>query len=137
MVQEISTPKTTAIAPETVEFFGGDELRIRCFLDKYALRDLSGRIIEKTPLEMWARVAREIASVETDSKKRREWEKKFSWLLEDFRLERGSPDAPRFSIASPQAHRSGHARALNLLSRSRWARRSSPIAIASAPSPTR
>ncbi len=86
MVQEISTPKTTAIAPETVEFFGGDELRIRCFLDKYALRDLSGRIIEKTPLEMWARVAREIASVETDSKKRREWEKKFSWLLEDFRF---------------------------------------------------
>ncbi|MQK95450.1 hypothetical protein, partial [Escherichia coli] len=60
MVQEISTAKTTAIAPETIEFFGGDELRIRCFLDKYALRDLSGRIIEKTPLEMWERVAREI-----------------------------------------------------------------------------
>ncbi len=86
MVQEISTAKTTAIAPETIEFFGGDELRIRCFLDKYALRDLSGRIIEKTPLEMWERVAREIASVETDAKKRREWEKKFSWLLEDFRF---------------------------------------------------
>ncbi len=86
MAQKTRTTKTTPTANETVEFFGGDELRIRCFLDKYALRDLSGKIIEKTPLEMWERVAREIASVETDPKKRREWEKRFSWLLEDFRF---------------------------------------------------
>jgi ribonucleoside-diphosphate reductase alpha chain len=74
------------VAEETLNFFGGDDLRIRCFLDKYALRDRSGKIIEKTPLEMWERVAREIASVEKDAKKRREWEKKFYWLLEDFRF---------------------------------------------------
>jgi ribonucleoside-diphosphate reductase alpha chain len=86
MAQELSTPRTTEIAPETLEFFGGDELRIRCFLDKYALRDLSGKIIEKTPIQMWERVAREIASVEPDAKKRHEWEKKFYWLLEDFRF---------------------------------------------------
>ncbi len=86
MAQELSTPRTTEIAPETLEFFGGDELRIRCFLDKYALRDLTGKIIEKTPIQMWERVAREIASVETDAKKRPEWEKKFYWLLEDFRF---------------------------------------------------
>jgi ribonucleoside-diphosphate reductase alpha chain len=86
MAQEIRTSKAEPIAHETVEFFGGDELRIRCFLDKYALRDLSGHIIEKTPVEMWERVAREIASAETDPKKRREWEKKFYWLLEDFRF---------------------------------------------------
>lgn len=75
-----------AIPNETFEFFGGDELRIRCFLDKYALRDLEGAIVEKTPLEMWERVAREMASVEKDAKKRREWEKRFYWLLEDFRF---------------------------------------------------
>lgn len=78
--------KAAPTANETVEFFGGDELRIRCFLDKYALRDLSGKIVEKTPLAMWERVAREIASAETDPKKRREWEKRFYWLLEDFRF---------------------------------------------------
>ncbi|MCS6903597.1 MAG: adenosylcobalamin-dependent ribonucleoside-diphosphate reductase, partial [Candidatus Bipolaricaulota bacterium] len=78
--------KLEAALQETSEFFGGDELRIRCFLDKYALRDLEGKIVEKTPLEMWARVAREIASVEIDAKRRREWEKKFYWLLEDFRF---------------------------------------------------
>ncbi len=77
---------THAIPNETFEFFGGDELRIRCFLDKYALRDLAGKIVEKTPREMWERVAREMASVETDAKKRREWEKRFYWLLEDFRF---------------------------------------------------
>lgn len=86
MAHKIRTSKAVSTAPETVEFFGGDELRIRCFLDKYALRDLSGNIIERTPLEMWERVAREIASVEADAKKRREWEKRFYWLLEDFRF---------------------------------------------------
>lgn len=78
---------TISTTPQkTFEFFGGDELRIRCFLDKYALRDLSGAIVEKTPMEMWQRVAREISSAETDAKQRREWEKKFYWLLEDFRF---------------------------------------------------
>ncbi len=73
------------IPEETVEFFNGDELRIRCFLDKYALKDLDGKTVEKTPIEMWHRVAKELASVE-DPKKRKEWERKFFWLLEDFRF---------------------------------------------------
>ncbi len=71
---------------ETVEFFQGDELRIRCFLDKYALRDLDGTVVEKTPLEMWKRLARELSSVEATREKQREWQKKFYWLLEDFRF---------------------------------------------------
>lgn len=71
---------------ETVEFFGGDELRMRCFLDKYALRDVEGQVVEKTPLEMWKRIARELASVEASKEKQREWQKKFYWLLEDFRF---------------------------------------------------
>ncbi|MBI1729488.1 adenosylcobalamin-dependent ribonucleoside-diphosphate reductase [Candidatus Acetothermia bacterium] len=71
---------------ETVEFFKNDELRIRCFLDKYALRDLGGRVVEKTPLEMWKRLAREISSVEATKPRQKEWEKNFYWLLEDFRF---------------------------------------------------
>jgi ribonucleoside-diphosphate reductase alpha chain len=80
------TRKLEAAIRETSQFFGGDELRVRCFLDKYALRNLAGKVVEKTPLEMWERVAREIASVELDAKKRRDWEKRFYWLLEDFRF---------------------------------------------------
>ena len=71
---------------ETVEFFEGDELRVRVFLDKYALRDLDGRVVERTPVEMWKRVAREIASVERSPELQREWGERFYWLLEDFRF---------------------------------------------------
>ncbi len=70
---------------ETLDFFGGDEIRARVFYEKYALKDDSGRIVEKVPSEMWTRVAREIASVE-DPAKRAEWEEKFKWLLQDFRF---------------------------------------------------
>ncbi len=71
---------------ETVEFFEGDELRVRVFLDKYALRDLDGRVVERTPVEMWRRVAREIASVERSPELQREWGERFYWLLQDFKF---------------------------------------------------
>jgi ribonucleoside-diphosphate reductase alpha chain len=86
MARSIQYTKDEQVSSETVEFFGGDELRIRCFLDKYALKDLEGRVVEKTPREMWRRVAREIASVEATAEKQAQWEKSFYWLLEDFRF---------------------------------------------------
>ncbi len=81
-----STRESTDLFQRTLRYFGGDELRARVFFDKYALRDREGRVVEATPPEMWARVAREIASVEPTEAKRREWEEKFYWLLEDFRF---------------------------------------------------
>ena len=71
---------------ETLAAFGGDELRARVFYEKYALRDLSGKHTEKTPDQMWRRVAAELASVEADDEKRKDWTAKFYWLLEDFRF---------------------------------------------------
>ena len=64
------------IPEETLRWFGGDELRARVFYEKYALRDYEGKVIEKTPPEMWKRVAREISSVEEDGRKD-EWYEKF------------------------------------------------------------
>jgi len=81
-----TTQDATDLFEQTLRYFGGDELRARVFFDKYALRDAEGRVVEATPPEMWARVAREIASVEATEAKRREWEEKFYWLLEDFRF---------------------------------------------------
>ena len=57
-----SAAKDAAAGPaplpqETLEFFGGDELRARVFIDKYALRDRDGRVLELTPVEMWERIA--------------------------------------------------------------------------------
>jgi ribonucleoside-diphosphate reductase alpha chain len=71
---------------ETLAAFGGDELRARVFYEKYALRDQSGRQIEKTPDELWRRVATELASPEMVPEKKEEWTAKFYWLLQDFRF---------------------------------------------------
>ena len=73
------------LTKETSDFFTGDNLRSRVFLDKYALRDRTGRVVEKTPVEMWQRVARELASVEKTDALKAEWQEKFYWLLSDFR----------------------------------------------------
>jgi len=81
-----TTREATDLYQQTLRYFDGDELRARVFFDKYALRDREGRVVEATPPEMWARVAREIASVEPTEAQRREWEEKFYWLLEDFRF---------------------------------------------------
>ncbi len=83
-LEQISVP--VELPSETLNFFGGDELRSRVFYEKYALKDLSQEVVEKTPVQMWARVARELASVETTAEKREEWTKKFYWLLENFRF---------------------------------------------------
>ncbi|MCL4334219.1 MAG: adenosylcobalamin-dependent ribonucleoside-diphosphate reductase [Candidatus Thermoplasmatota archaeon] len=73
------------VPAETLVRFNNDELRARVFVDKYAMRDNDGVLLEKVPEEMWRRVAREISSVESESL-RAEWEGKFYWLLENFRM---------------------------------------------------
>ncbi len=74
------------IPDETIDAFGGDELRARVFYEKYALRDNSGRIVEKKPEDMWRRVAREISSPEKNQILRAEWEENFNWLLSEFKF---------------------------------------------------
>ncbi len=84
-----SAEKSSGPAPlpaETLEFFAGDELRARVFIDKYALRDREGRVLERTPVEMWERVARGVASVEPTPEARERFAREFYWLMEDFRF---------------------------------------------------
>ncbi|MDQ7843214.1 MAG: adenosylcobalamin-dependent ribonucleoside-diphosphate reductase [Armatimonadota bacterium] len=82
----VATQPTADLPPETLAYFRGDELRARVFHDKYALRSAEGQVLERTPEEMWARIARALASVERTPERRREWEEKFTWLLRDFRF---------------------------------------------------
>jgi ribonucleoside-diphosphate reductase alpha chain len=70
---------------ETLKFFNNDELRSRIFYEKYSLSDFEGNRTEKTPVDMWKRLSRELASVEKEDKKK-EIEGKFYWLLEDFKF---------------------------------------------------
>ena len=78
-------PAASDISAETLAAFGGDELRARVFHDKYALRDRDGNVVERTPDQMWHRIAREIASVEHPDR-RAEWTENFNWLLGGFRF---------------------------------------------------
>ena len=85
MALEEKTDTTLALPKETLEWFGGDELSARIWFEKYALRDPEGKRVELTPDEMFRRVAHEIASVETESK-RSEVEQNFYNLLEGFKF---------------------------------------------------
>jgi len=62
-----------------------DGIRKKVFLDRYALKDKEGTLIEHTPEEMWRRVAKGIAGQEK-VKDRQEWEKKFYDVLTDFKF---------------------------------------------------
>ncbi|MEW6299522.1 MAG: adenosylcobalamin-dependent ribonucleoside-diphosphate reductase [Thermodesulfobacteriota bacterium] len=82
----MDTEQTPSTLPHaTLAAFAGDELRARIFLDKYALRDESGTLVETTPDQMWRRVARELAAVETPES-RQAWAERFYWLLSDWRM---------------------------------------------------
>ncbi len=56
----------------------------KVFLDRYSLKDSAGRPIEKTPEEMWKRVAKAVAEVE-DKNNQKKWEKDFFWAMKDFK----------------------------------------------------
>ena len=62
-----------------------DGIRQKVFLDRYSLKDQKGNPIEKTPDEMWRRVARGIAKVEKP-RDRKKWENKFYSVMEDFKF---------------------------------------------------
>ena len=83
----MTLPQTSNSLPkETIDWFNGDDLRARVYFEKYAMKDEEGNPKETRPEQTWKRVAHEIASAETTPQKRKEWEKKFEWLLNDFRF---------------------------------------------------
>lgn len=62
-----------------------DGIRKKVFLDRYALKDKDGTLVEQTPEEMWKRVAWGIAQNEK-KKDQATWEKEFYRVMEDFKF---------------------------------------------------
>lgn len=62
-----------------------DGIRKKVFLDRYALKDKDGNLVEHTPEEMWRRVAWGIAKNEKKPLQKK-WEEKFYKVLEDFKF---------------------------------------------------
>src|SRR5438876_2164778 len=61
-------------------------IRQKVFMDRYSLKDPSGQPLEFYPEQLWARVARGIASVETTEENQAYWEKRFNEALADFQF---------------------------------------------------
>jgi len=62
-----------------------DGLREKVFLDRYALKDKEGKLLEHKPEEMWKRVANGIAQNEKPAK-RKYWAKKYYEAMENFKF---------------------------------------------------
>lgn len=76
----------------TKEYFGGDELAARVWVNKYALKDSFGNIFELTPADMHRRIAKEIVRIERKYANPLDEEEVFS-ILDHFRyiVPAGSP----------------------------------------------
>lgn len=78
---------------QSIEYFDGDELAAKVFLDKYALRDASGEILEMTPEDMHRRMAKEFARIEKSKFKTPMTEDEIFALFDRFKwiVPQGSP----------------------------------------------
>ncbi len=56
----------------------------KVFLDRYSLKDKQGKPIEKSPEEMWKRIAKAVSQVEKKDKQKK-WEKEFYYAMKDFK----------------------------------------------------
>ena len=76
----------------SLEYFGGDELAARVWVNKYAMKDSFGHIFERSPRDMHHRIAAEIARIEKKYNNLVSEEEVFA-LLDHFRylVPAGSP----------------------------------------------
>ena len=56
----------------------------KVFKDRYSLKDKKGEPIEKTPLQMWKRVAKAVSKIEK-KKNQDYWENQFYTVMEGFK----------------------------------------------------
>ena len=63
-MEEKKTYSFEEASAASAEYFGGDELAARVWVNKYAMKDSFGNIYEKSPEQMHWRIANEIARIE-------------------------------------------------------------------------
>ena len=85
--------KYEAAFEKSVAYFNGDELAAKVFLDKYALKDNDGNLLEETPTDMHHRIAKEFARIEKKKFKNPLTEEEIFGLLDRFKyvVPQGSP----------------------------------------------
>lgn len=84
----------------STEYFKGDDLAARVFLDKYALKDSDQNLVECTPEQMHRRIAKEFARIEAKKFKQPLTEEEIFKALD--RFERIVPQgSPMYGIGNP------------------------------------
>ena len=78
---------------ESLTYFKGDDLAAKAFLDKYALKNEEGKLVESNPDQMHRRIAKEFARIEAKKFKVPLTEEFIYGLLKDFKyvVPQGSP----------------------------------------------
>ncbi len=82
--QERSTGDQSGVDAQSMTQLEG--IRNKVFIDRYSLKDASGKPLELYPEHTWARVARGIAEVEKTEEQRAYWEKRFYEVLTNFQF---------------------------------------------------
>ncbi len=82
-----------AALEESTRYFNGNDLSAKAFVDKYALRDNAGNILENSPTQMHWRLAKEFARIEKDKFKEPFDEQEIFDLFDNFKyiIPQGSP----------------------------------------------
>ena len=75
----------------SLEYFSGDEFAADNFVKKYALKNENGDFVEKTPSDMFVRVAKEIARVEKKYPEPVSYEDIYSRISKWIIVPQGSP----------------------------------------------
>src|SRR5437667_879999 len=84
---EQEKPDTTTQQPtDSQKMTHLEGIRQKVFMDRYSLKDPSGQPLEFYPEQLWARVARGIASVEKTEELQAYWEKHFYEALTNFQF---------------------------------------------------
>src|SRR5438477_11490580 len=84
---EQEKPDTTTQQPtDSQKMTHLEGIRQKVFMDRYSLKDPSGQPLEFYPEQLWARVARGIASVEKTEELDEYWEKRFYEALTNFQF---------------------------------------------------
>lgn len=78
------------IKRELLEYFNGDEMIAQIWLDKYALKDKQGVVLETTPLDMHIRLAKEFSRIEQNYPNPIEYDEILALLTDNIILPGGS-----------------------------------------------
>ena len=92
MDENAQTYEKTEIFEDVTAYFHGDQLAASVWIDKYALKNKEGKLVERTPDDMHRRLAREFARIERHYPNPMSEDQIFE-LLRDFRyiIPQGSP----------------------------------------------